>query len=74
MQTTLKVNIRPFKVPDRVYVELPFVAKEDGPKFDKRTFSLSELDPETLDEMCKNFRTAVFKAAGKQFPIKHKAE
>jgi hypothetical protein len=62
MKATLEMELKPFGTPNFA------VAERHEPGDDERSFPLSLLDPYTLERMCDEFRTAVFKKAGKQRP------
>ncbi len=63
MKISVKVEIAPFKVPDKVDVKGSGSLKQAG-FTDQRTLHLSELDLDTLGKLCDEFRVAVFKKAG----------
>lgn len=67
MEITLKLSIKPFTVPNFVVVEEPPASRQQGFK-PSEGIPLSELDSETLWEMCEHFRTSVFLKAGKNYP------
>lgn len=64
MKFTHEVELQPFRVPGFVFTVSGPRKREDGfteaPKY-----ALSELDAETLDELCTQFRNDVFRKAGK---------
>lgn len=63
----LEVELQPFTVPNFVLQVIPPRAREAG--IDKPvSFHLSELDADTLDRLCWQFRAAVFEKAGKKMP------
>lgn len=59
MKAEIEVELRPFAVPDLV-----FQAKATH---DPRAYKLAELSSETLEELCADFRLAVFQKAGKEY-------
>lgn len=61
MKTTIQVEILPFNVPGFVVVD----GDED------KSIPLSELDSETLDALCREFRSVIFDRAGKEQPPTH---
>ena len=64
-----EINIKPFKVPNFVFLERPPRPRQEGINFDTSySLPLSELRESVLDEMCKEFRAAVFEKAGKEDP------
>lgn len=67
MKATLKVELKPFQVPNFVLAAEKTSSREDG--FNKGvSYPLSDLDPYTLDALCNQFRNEVFKKAGKRQP------
>lgn len=66
---TIETKLRPFTVPNFVTVVMPPGKREDGLK-PVPSFSLRELSPETLAELCDEFRVAVFAQAMKKDPAK----
>lgn len=70
MKVQIELEIADFDVPDFVRVIRPVGKREDGIGFSlgNNGPKLSDLDPNTLDRLCNNFRDAVFKKAGKQQP------
>ena len=65
MKASVEFELQPFNVPNYVLVKEEPGQKQDGFK-EGRKFHLRELDSVTLDELCWEFRDAVFKKAGKQ--------
>lgn len=68
MEATIKIEIKPFLVPNFV---LTTGRKGDtsslGDAVDT-TLPMSALDAETLERMCDDFRDSIFKKAGKSRP------
>jgi hypothetical protein len=62
-----KLKLRPFSVPNYVLADGAAVKREDGWR-EPPKFALDELDAETLSELCREFRAAVFKKSGKADP------
>lgn len=62
MKVKIEVNLAPFSIPNFVRVEDEDTGKE------RTAIALEELDGVTLDRLCDEFRTAVFKKAGCGFP------
>lgn len=62
---SLDMKIRPFPVPDSVILDQPPGQRQDGLKPLPEVL-LSYLSVETLDQLCNEFRAAVFAKAGKQ--------
>jgi len=74
MKATIEIELHPFTVPNFV-IRKPRARRESEEK-DSSSFSyaLDELDANTLERMCDDFRDAVFKKAGKQRPPTCKPE
>ena len=67
--STMKIKIKPWIVPSFVSAEMPPGKREDGFHPDSvPKWKLSELDAETLDAQCREFRAEVFRKAGKKDP------
>lgn len=64
MRTKIEVWLEPFEVPDCVKIDMGCV--DMGP--DTRYHPLSALSSEDLDKLCRDFRTEVFRKAGKSEP------
>lgn len=62
MKVTLQIEIEPFVTPNFV------VISNKGTKASNETLSIKELDAVTLDELCHQFTTDVFRKAGKDRP------
>jgi len=67
MSLTVSLKIRPFTVPNYVLLELPPVGRQEG-FAGNHSLPLSELDADTLDQLCYEFRKAVFQKARKTDP------
>ena len=67
MKAKLEIELKPFAVPNFVLVERTQSAIEHGVE-EPSTLHLSELDADTLDRLCYEFRVAVFQKAGKRLP------
>lgn len=65
---TLEVELQPFTVPNYVLVVSKPGLRQDG-MTDTPKYHLSDIDPVTLDKMCRQFRDGVFEKAGKYPPI-----
>lgn len=61
MKVKIECEVKPFSVPN-------FVILENILNEDPTGIPLSALDEYTLEEMCDDFRAAVFKNAGKSRP------
>lgn len=64
---TIETKLRPFTVPNFAIAEPSLGRRQDGVK-ESPSFALHELSPETLAEMCDEFRVAVFAKAMKKDP------
>ena len=62
MTITASVKLKPFMVPNFVIQERPVVRKQDGFQ-ESPKFALHELDDETLQALCDQFRDDVFAKA-----------
>lgn len=67
--SNIKVELRPFSVPNFVIQVMAPGKRQDGFK-EAPSYALSELDADTLSEMCDEFRAEIFKKAGKEDPVK----
>lgn len=66
---TLQVELQPFQTPNFVRVAgKPGLKQEGVQDMQGQCFPLSDLDPETLDRLCRDFRDEVFRKAGKERP------
>lgn len=63
MQITKEVELIPFRVPNYVLTKQQPKNKGEGVSFDGPKYHLSELDDETLDKLCDQFRKDVFAKA-----------
>lgn len=64
---THRIEILPFPVPTGVTVKQKPGSRQDGLK-PVPEIPLSEIDQDTLNELCNDFRAAVFAAAGRRRP------
>lgn len=65
----MKIELVPWQTPNFVTMKVPPRPREEG--FQQApTFPLSEVDAETLAQMCDDFRASVFEKAGKVDPAK----
>lgn len=60
---TVNLELRPFPVPNEVFVQTKPGLRQDGIR-PLPALKLTELSPVDLDAMCEEFRTSVFEAAG----------
>ena len=67
MKATLQVDLQPFQTPDFVRAVGKPELKQDGMQ-ELPCYPLSDLDPLTLDQLCRQFRNEVFLKAGKVQP------
>lgn len=67
MRATLEIELQPFRTPNFALAkEMPGKRQEGFTETPK--YPLSDLDPYTLDRLCRDFRKEVFKKAGKSEP------
>lgn len=66
MKTQIEIDLKPFTVPNFVIAANDLKAREEG--CENQSFPLAYLSSETLDQMCREFRDAVFEKAGKRQP------
>ena len=64
MKTIIEIELQPFTVPNFVLTVPKAGNRQDGFK-EVPKYSLSELSAETLDKLCMDFRSEVFRKAGK---------
>jgi len=67
MKVTMQVELKPFVTPNFVLAVVKPGRREDGLK-EVPSYPLSDLDTETLDKLCRDFRDEVFRKAGKPKP------
>ena len=67
MKATLQVELQPFKTPNFVLAVAKPGRREEGMQ-DATSYPLSDLDPETLWKLCRDFTNEVFQKAGKEQP------
>lgn len=65
---TFPLPLQPFRVPNFVLEKVTLGQLARCGFGQSRTFSLHELDAQTLSHLCDQFRAEVFKKAGKQDP------
>ena len=72
MEATLKVKLHPMNVPNYINAESPAGTRQEGfaegPKYHVR-----DLEPETLEALCVDYRKRLFENAGKKDPAKTRA-
>lgn len=66
-EITKKIELQPFSVPNFVSVKAAPGRREDG-LAEAPKYKLADLEPETLDALCVEFRREVFEKAGKPDP------
>jgi len=74
MKTTITIDLAPFNVP--TYLHTKKLAQSPPPvappinsiEIDNRKFHLSEIPTDTLEQLCDEFKIAVFNKAGKAIP------
>lgn len=64
MSVKIELKLRPFPIPDGVTIDRPPGLRQDG-FIPAPVLKLGELDEETLEQLCEQFKDAVFKKAGK---------
>ena len=68
MKVKIELDLLSFDTPNYVLVKQKPGKREDGFKEGPK-FHLEELDSLTLAKLCDDFRTEIFKKAGKQQPL-----
>lgn len=63
----MKIELQPWQTPNFVIVKVPPRPRQEGWQ-EAPKFPLSEVDAETLAQMCEAFRVEVFRKAGKVDP------
>ena len=64
----IRLKLLPLMTPNFVRIKLSPVQRADGFVPDANAIPLKDLDPSTLDELCREFRAGVFSKAGKEDP------
>lgn len=67
MKTKIEIDLKPFKTPNFVLVNEKVGERQDGVG-EVRSFPLSELDSDTLEQLCEDFTNEIFKKTKKQRP------
>ncbi len=62
-----EIELNPFIVPTTVSIKPSIGKRQDG--FTLTEMPLSDLDCETLNKMCEQFKDSVLKNAGKKFDV-----
>lgn len=62
MQISTAVDLKPFPVPEVVYLQLPFKSH----KMSSVSAALGELTDQNLEDLCDQFRSDVFRIAADQ--------
>ena len=65
MKVTLQVDLEPFKAPNFVIAADKVVSKQEG-MLARQSYPLSSLDAMTLDKLCDQFRSEVFRKPRKE--------
>ena len=65
MKATLQIELQPFQTPNFVRAVGKPGLKQDGMQ-ELPCYPLSDLDSETLDKLCSDFRDEVFRKAGRE--------
>lgn len=68
MKPTIEIDLQPFRTPNFVLPVAKPAKREDGFK-ESVSYALSELNEAVLSKMCDDFRTEIFRKAGKNFPV-----
>lgn len=63
----VELKLKPFQVPNYVFSEHPPILRQEGFQ-ESPKFALNELSEESLSELCDQFRTDIFRKAGKADP------
>ena len=67
MKAKLEVDLKPFTVPNFAIIEQPPKPRQEG-LVENPGIPLREIDSFTLYKMCEEFKSSVFKKAGKEMP------
>ncbi len=65
IKSKVEFALKPFSVPNFVLCDGELRPRDEG-FVEGRRFALHELDTDTLEKLCREFKTEVFKKAGKQ--------
>jgi hypothetical protein len=68
MTITTKVELMPFLTPNFVIQKVEPGKREEGLRHVPQ-YALAELDADVLDALCNEFRSEIFKKAGKRDPL-----
>lgn len=60
----INVKLRPWQTPNFINGEMPVRPRQEGFIQDGPKWSLKEVGPEVLSQMCDTFRAEIFKKAG----------
>lgn len=63
----MEIKLKPFMTPNYVIQEAPARSRQEG-FVSAPSFPLSDVDAETLSRMCEEFRSEIFRKAGKTDP------
>lgn len=63
----MKIKLKPFQTPNFVIEDTSPSKRQEGLK-EPKSWPLSEVDHQTLSDMCDAFRDEVFRKAGKEDP------
>ena len=69
MKATIELELKPFSVPNYVLTVPKIGERQDG-LVEAPKYALKDLDVETLDQLCNEFRDSVFKKANKDQPTR----
>ncbi len=70
----MNVDLVGFSVPNFVRMKMPIRPRQEGFNPEPPSFSLKEIDADTLSSLCDNFRREVFNKAGKIDPMQCETE
>jgi len=74
MKTNITIYLVPFDVPNHLFTKKPAqsppsaIPSINSIEIDNRKFHLSEIPTDTLEQLCDEFKIAVFNKAGKAIP------
>ena len=69
MKATIELELKPFNVPNYVLTAQKVGERQDG-FTETPVYKLEDLDVETLEPLCNEFRDSVFKKANKDQPTR----
>ena len=66
----MNIEVQPWQTPNFIIGKMPARPRQEGFNIDAPKWSLAEVDEETLDKLCMDFRAEVFRKAKKTDPKK----